>query len=72
MGDRGCRDQFSDRGLGAAEAYQDKTVLDGVDLGTASRSGKADETVEVRARLLWRHHHPPLLIHFEPWRKGKP
>jgi len=32
------------------KADQDKTVLDGIDLDTAGRSGESEETVEVRGR----------------------
>jgi hypothetical protein len=32
------------------KADQDKTVLDGIDLDTAGRSGESEETVDVRGR----------------------
>jgi hypothetical protein len=35
---------------GLRRAYQDKTVLDGIDLGTAGRSGDSEVTVQVRGR----------------------
>lgn len=36
---------------GLRKAYQDKTVLDGIDLGTAARFGESEVTVEVRGRI---------------------